>query len=78
MQRLLSGRMKRLFRGAVIVGGLAAANAVIDSTRDCGCQPECWCQQAGLRHFRWVLPISHNSVTREWKQEMQSRSNKYE
>jgi len=31
MQRLLSGRMKRLFRGAVIVGGLAAANAVIDS-----------------------------------------------
>lgn len=55
--------MKRLLLMAGLVGGLAVINARIDATRQCSCQSECWCQKAGLRHFRWVLPIGHKDVS---------------
>ncbi len=51
--------MKKLLLLAVLLLGLAAINGVIDSTRQCSCQPECWCQKPGLRHFRWVFPFEH-------------------
>jgi hypothetical protein len=62
--------MKKLMMLGGLVLGLAVVNSVIDSTKECGCQPECWCKQPGLRHFRWVLPLRHNSVSQEWKESM--------
>jgi hypothetical protein len=64
--------MRKLFVLGMAVIGVAAINALIGASRECGCQPECWCQKPGLRHFRWVLPFSHKAVSREWKQQMQS------
>lgn len=66
--------MKKLMILAGLVLGLAAVNAAIDSMKECGCQPEFWCKQPGLRHFRWVLPFSHNAVSPQWKQRMESES----
>lgn len=63
--------MKRLLGLATVVGGLAAVSAAVESTKECGCQPECWCRLPGLRHFRWVLPFSHRAVTPEWKKELE-------
>ena len=54
--------MKKLLLLAGLLLGLAAINARIDATRECGCQSGCWCKQAGLRHFRWILPFSHRAV----------------
>jgi hypothetical protein len=51
--------MRKLLLPAGLVAGLVAINARIDATRQCYCEPECWCQKRGLRHFRWVLPIGH-------------------
>ncbi|MPZ70655.1 MAG: hypothetical protein GEU71_14170 [Actinobacteria bacterium] len=62
--------MKKLLLFGGFVLGLAVVNAAIDSTRECGCQPECWCKQPGLRHFRWVLPFRHNAVSPAWKEPM--------
>ena len=64
--------MKKLLLLAGLLLGLAAVNARIDAARECGCPPECWCKQRGLRHFRWVLPISHKAVPPEAKQHMES------
>lgn len=36
-------------------------NAYLDRHRECGCRDECWCQRPVLRHFRWVIPKSHQS-----------------
>ena len=47
--------------------GAALVNARIDATRECGCAPDCWCKQPGLRHFRWVLPAGHKGVPPGWK-----------
>lgn len=55
--------MRKLLLLAGLLGGLAAINAKIDATRECTCQPDCWCQQPGLRHFRWVVPIAHKDVS---------------
>ena len=54
--------MKRLLLLVGLVIGLAAINARIDATRECSCEPECWCQKPGLRHFRWMLPIGHKDA----------------
>jgi hypothetical protein len=63
--------MKRLiWSGAILLVGLAALNARLDAARECGCQPECWCQKPILRHFRWVLPITHRSVSPQLKARM--------
>nr|MBA2601691.1 hypothetical protein [Actinomycetota bacterium] len=64
--------MKKLLLLAAVAGGLAVVNARIDVTRQCSCQPECWCQRPGLRHFRWVFPIGHKDVSSDWKQETES------
>jgi hypothetical protein len=53
--------MKKLMWIGVILLGLVAINARVEANRECGCAPECWCKQPGLRHFRWVLPIGHES-----------------
>ena len=67
--------MKRFLLLAGAIAGLAAAiNARIDATRECGCQPDCWCQQPGLRHFRWVLPFGHKAVSPEWKERRDAES----
>ena len=66
--------MKKVLLLAGASFGLAAINARIDATRECGCQSGCWCKQPGLRHFRWVLPISHKAVSPEWKQRTESGS----
>ena len=66
--------MKKLLVLAGLVLGLAAINARIDASRECGCQPDCWCKQPGLRRFRWVLPFSHKAVSPGWKRQMQSES----
>lgn len=66
--------MKKLLLLAGVVVGLAALNARIDAARQCGCQPGCWCKQPGLRHFRWVLPFSHKSVSPGWKQRIEEQS----
>lgn len=66
--------MKKLLLFAGVLLGLVAINARIDATRECGCEPECWCNQPGLRHFRWVLPFSHKAVPPEWKQHMESET----
>ena len=54
--------MRKLLLFAGLLFGLAAVNAKIDSARQCSCQPECWCQKPGLRHFHWVVPIGHKDV----------------
>lgn len=59
--------MKKLLILAGLILGLAAVNARIDATTECGCQPDCWCKQPGLRHFRWILPIGHRAVSPERK-----------
>jgi hypothetical protein len=64
--------MKKLWVLAGSVVGLAAINARIDAKRQCSCQPDCWCQQPGLRNFRWVLPFGHKDVSPEWKKQMES------
>jgi len=66
--------MKKLWALGLLLGGLAALNAKIDASRECGCPPECWCKQPGLRHVRWLIPISHRAVPPEWKQGMESAS----
>ena len=66
--------MKKVMWLGAIALGVAAINALIGSRKECGCMPECWCKQPGLRHFRWVLPFRHHSVPPEWKQEMESSS----
>jgi hypothetical protein len=66
--------MRKLLLLAGFVAGLAAINARIDATRHCYCQPDCWCQKPGLRHFRWMFPIGHKDASTEWKQEMESSS----
>ncbi len=46
-----------------ILGGVVAVmgvNAFIDSQRECGCRPDCWCKQPGLSLFRWVFPFGHS------------------
>jgi hypothetical protein len=64
--------MKKLLLLIGLILGLVAVNARIDATRKCSCQPDCWCQKPGLRHFRWVFPIGHKDVSARWKQEMDS------
>ena len=66
--------MKKLLLFAGLLLGLAAINARIDATRECGCQPDCWCKQPGLRHFRWVLPFSHKAVSPERKQRKEAEA----
>jgi hypothetical protein len=67
--------VKKFFLLAGVIVGLAGAiNAGIDATRECGCQPECWCKQPVLRHFRWVLPFGHKAVAPDWKQQLESDS----
>lgn len=66
--------MKKLLLLAGLLVGLAGVNARIDASRDCACQADCWCQQAGLRHFRWVLPFNHKAVSPGWKQQRGSES----
>ena len=66
--------MKKLLLFVGLLLGLAAINARIDATSECGCQPECWCKQPGLRHFRWVLPFSHKAVPPVSKQKMEPQS----
>ncbi len=65
--------MKKLLLLAGLVLGMAAINARIDATRECGCQPGCWCKQPGLGHFRWVLPFGHKVLPPEWKHQMESQ-----
>ncbi|MDP9235568.1 MAG: hypothetical protein M3P01_13605 [Actinomycetota bacterium] len=48
--------MKKLMWLGAIVVALVTINARLEASRECGCYPECWCRQPGLRHFRWVLP----------------------
>jgi hypothetical protein len=49
--------MKKLvWVGGALLLALVAINARLEGSRECGCYPECWCRQPGLRHFRWVLP----------------------
>lgn len=60
--------MRRLALLAGLVLGLAAINARIDATRECSCQPDCWCKKPGLRHFRWVLPYGHKEFRPELEQ----------
>ncbi len=62
--------MKKLLLLAGLLLGLAAVNARIDATRQCYCQPECWCKRPGLRHFRWVLPFGHKDVSSERRESM--------
>ena len=62
--------MKKLIWLGVVLFGLAAINAAIGATRECGCRPECWCKKPGLRHFRWILPFNLHAVPLEWKREM--------
>ena len=66
--------MKKMILVVGFLSALAVINAVLDSQRECGCQPECWCKKPGLRHFRWLLPTSHRSIPPEWKQKMESGS----
>ena len=66
--------MKKLFLVAGLLAGLAAINARIDTTKQCGCRPECWCKKPGLRHFRWLVPFGHQEYAPEWKQDLESRS----
>lgn len=61
--------MKKLIWFGVVLFGLAATNAAIGASRECGCRPECWCKKPGLRHFRWVLPFSLHAVPLELKRE---------
>ena len=65
--------MKRtLVLFGALLAALAAVNAVIDSKRQCGCEPECWCHKPGLRHFRWVVPIGHKDVSPDRTRQMGS------
>ncbi len=66
--------MKKLLLLGGLVFGLVAVNAAIDSTKECGCQSECWCKQQGLRHFRWVLPLGHKAVWPEREPRVESES----
>lgn len=52
--------MKKLFWLLLMLFGLAALNAKIESSRTCECNADCWCKQPGLRHFRWLVPVGHN------------------
>lgn len=56
--------MKKLALFGVFVAALAALNARIDGMRQCDCRSECWCQQPGLRHFRWLFPFGHHASSR--------------
>ena len=33
-----------------------AADAAGVGSRQCGCEPDCWCKRPGLTLFRWVTP----------------------
>lgn len=55
--------MKKLLLLAGLAVGLAAVNARIGATRECGCAPDCWCKQPGLRHFRWLFPYGHKGIS---------------
>ena len=59
--------MRKLMLLVGFVVGFAAINARIEATRDCGCQPDGWCKQPGLRHFRWLVPYGHKGVPPEEK-----------
>jgi hypothetical protein len=62
---------KIMFLPAVIIASLAVINAVIDSKRKCGCQPECWCQHSVLRHSLGTACWSQGRST-WWKHERES------
>ncbi len=48
----------------VLLGGLAAYNTRLEASKDCACEPECWCKKPVLRHYRWVAPFSHKISAR--------------
>jgi hypothetical protein len=52
--------MRKLAVLAGVAGAVVLVNALIDSVRTCQCLDECWCRQAGLRHFRWWVPVGHS------------------
>lgn len=66
--------MRKVLLFAGLLVGLAALNARIGSTKQCGCRPECWCKRSGLRHFRWLVPYGHKEHSPHWKQHMESGS----
>jgi hypothetical protein len=51
--------MKKIVMLVLVLLGVAAVNARIDASRECGCSEDCWCKQPGLRHFRWLVPLGH-------------------
>lgn len=58
---VIMGRMtKRILLAVISVYFLAAILTTLAEGsglhRQCGCEPDCWCQRPGLRLFRWVTP----------------------
>ena len=58
--------MRRIVFMIVGLYGFAAlvttAAEVAGIGRQCGCSDDCWCKRPGLRLFRWVAPVAHQSV----------------
>ncbi|MFN2594142.1 MAG: hypothetical protein ABR579_04550 [Actinomycetota bacterium] len=48
--------MKKLL---LLVLGAVAVNQLLESTRHCMCDDDCWCKTPVGRYFRWVIPYGH-------------------